>query len=181
MWTSLLSRLGFSLTIALSLGVSLLPSSVRAAEPRFEATYFFQGEDELKEKQINFADMARYSRQIQSQIWKALKPVTMQVSNGYLVVAVRDDQAVAVWLDMEPVLTEDSQERINAAVKKVAPFAVAQGTVVFGLQMSINTAKHTQKPRPAPVAWQSAKRKKIQDSDVEALVTALWPADAGKK
>jgi hypothetical protein len=168
-------------TIGFALGMSLHASPVLAAEPRFDATYFFQGEDELKEKQINFADMARYSRQLQLQIWKALKPANMPPGNGYLVIAVRADQAVAVWLDMAPALSEEYQEKISAAVKKVSPFAVAQGTVVFGIQMSINTAKHTQKSKPAPAAWQNAKRQGLRDSEIETLVGAIWPDDAAKK
>jgi len=175
MLLTLLSIIGFAL------GLGLPVSPVLAAEPRFDATYFFQSEDELKEKQINFADMARYSRQLQLQIWKALKSANMSPSNGYLVVAVRADQAVAVWLDMEPALSEEYQEKISAAVKKVAPFAVAQGTVVFGLQMSINTAKHTQKSKPAPAAWQNAKRQGLRDNEIETLVEAIWPDAATKK
>ena len=48
MLLTLLSIIGFAL------GLGLPVSPVLAAEPRFDATYFFQSEDELKEKQINF-------------------------------------------------------------------------------------------------------------------------------
>jgi hypothetical protein len=174
-FTAMLSLIG----LFLCMGLYIPP--VSAAEPRFDATYFFQGEDELKEKQINFSDMARFSRQVQSQIWKALKSVDMAPGNGYLVIAVRADRAVAVWLDMVPALSEYNQEKINAAVKKVSPFAVAQGSVVFGLQMSINTAKQTQKSKPAPAAWQDAKRQGLRDSEIESLVAAVWPDDAARK
>lgn len=178
------------ITVIVAACVSLASSAMlnwqsvaaNAAEPRFEATYFYQTEDELKEKQVDFADMARYSRQIQSQIWKSLKSEDMAVSNGYLVVAVRADQAVAAWFDMTPALSEQQQEKISASLNKVRPFAVAQGSVVFGLQMSINTPKHTSKLRPAPAAWQEAKRKGLSENEIETLVAALWPAPSnGRK
>jgi hypothetical protein len=158
----------FAALLTLSLGLL-------AAEPRFDATYFFQSEATLKEKQIDFKDLARYSRQIQSQVWKALKKVSLAPSRGYLVIAVKADQQVGVWLDMEPALHEYYENEVLEASKKVLPFYVAEGAVVFGIQMSIDSPVHTRKTKPEPKAWAEAKKKLENPNDIEALVQAAWP------
>lgn len=146
-----------------------------AAEPRFDATYFFQPEASLKEKQVDFKDLARYSRQIQTQVWKALKKVSLMPSRGYLVIAVKSDQQVGVWLDMEPALHEYYENEVVEACKKVLPFQVTEGVVVFGIQMSIDSPVHTRKPKPEPKTWVEAKKKLDNPNDIEALVEAAWP------
>ena len=101
----------------------------QAAEPRFDEVYFFQSEKALLEKQVNFEDVARFSRKMQSNVWNALKKAKMPVSSGYLVVAVRADGAVAAWLDMEPALHEYYDNEVVQAAMKTPPFAVAEGSV----------------------------------------------------
>jgi hypothetical protein len=160
----------------------MLASLVQAAETRFDAVYFFQSEKTLLDKQVNFEDVARFSRKMQSNVWNVLKKASMPNSKGFLVVAVRADGAIAAWLDMEPVLHEYYDNQVVEAVKKVPPFAVAQGTVVFGIKMLVDTpkfmtdrAKHTTRSKPAPQEWKSARAKLANPDDIEELMSAIWP------
>ena len=147
----------------------------QAAEPRFDEVYFFQSEKALLEKQVNFEDVARFSRKMQSNVWNALKKAKMPVSSGYLVVAVRADGAVAAWLDMEPALHEYYDNEVVQAAMKTAPFAIAEGSVVFGIKMAIDTPKHTRKTKPEPKEWKDARKKLANPNDIEELVLAVWP------
>ena len=87
-----------------------------AAEPRFGAFYFYQNEATLAEKHASLEDMARFSRNVQSAIWKVLKPARIKSSTGYLIVAVRSDQSIAVWLDMDPAATHLRSSSFCSAV-----------------------------------------------------------------
>ena len=160
----------------------MFASLAQAAEPRFDTVYFFQSEKKLTEKQVNFEDVARFSRKMQSNVWNALKKATMPNSSGFLVVAVRADGAIAAWLDMEPALHEYYDDQVIEAVKKVPPFSVAQGTVVFGIKMLIDTpkfmtdrAKHTTRSKPAPKEWKNAQAKLPNPDDMDELMQAVWP------
>ncbi|MDE2427440.1 MAG: hypothetical protein KGM99_01855 [Burkholderiales bacterium] len=147
----------------------------QAAETRFDAFYFFQSEKVMQQKQVNFEELARYSRKIQSAVWKALKKAQMPASAGYLVVAVRSDGEVATWLDMTPAVHEYYDNQIYDAVRKVAPVHVESGILVFAVKMAIDTAVHTRKSFPTPPGWDDA-RKKLNDPDnIEELVLSLWP------
>lgn len=158
-----------------------LASLVNAAEPRFDSVYFFQSEKTLTDKQVNFEDLARFSRKMQSNVWNALKKASMPNSNGFLVVAVRADGEISAWLDMEPALHEYYDNQVIEAVKKVPPFAVAQGTVVFGIKMLIDTpkfmtarAKHTTRSKPSVKEWAAAQAKLSDPDDIDGLMLAVW-------
>ncbi|MDO9191975.1 MAG: hypothetical protein Q7U12_03665 [Undibacterium sp.] len=160
----------------------MLASLAQAAEPRFDAVYFFQSEQTLQDKQVNIEDLARFSRKMQSNVWNALKKASMPNSSGFLVVAVRSDGEIAAWLDMEPALHEYYDNQVIEAVKKVPPFAVAQGTVVFGIKMLIDTpkwltdrAKHTARSKPAPKEWKKAQETLANPGDMDELMLAVWP------
>lgn len=160
----------------------LFTSLVHAAEPRFDSVYFFQSEKSLVEKQVNFEDLARFSRKMQSNVWNALKQASIPNSNGFLVVAVRADGAINAWLDMDPALHEYYDNQVVEAVKKVPPFTVAQGTVVFGIKMLIDTpkfmtdrAKHTTRSKPSVKEWKAAISKMGNPDDVDELMLAVWP------
>ncbi len=160
----------------------MFTSLLHAAEPRFDAVYFFQSETALQEKQVNFEDVARFSRKMQSNVWNALKKASMPNSNGFLVVAVRADGEISAWLDMEPALHEYYADQVVEAVKKVAPFAVAQGVVVFGIKMLIDTpkfmtdrTKHTARSKPSVKEWKAAQAKLADPDDIDELMLAVWP------
>jgi hypothetical protein len=83
---------------------------------------------------------------------------------------------------MEPVLHEYYENQVVDAVKNVPPFAVAQGTVVFGIKMLIDTpkimtdrAKHTTRSKPAPKEWKNAQAKLADPDDIDELMLAVWP------
>ncbi|MES2049566.1 MAG: hypothetical protein V4447_14285 [Pseudomonadota bacterium] len=160
----------------------MFASLVHAAEPRFDTVYFYQSEKALQEKQVNFEDLARFSRKMQSNVWNALKKASMPNSSGFLVVAVRADGEISAWLDMEPALHEYYADQVVEAVKKVAPFAVAQGTVVFGIKMLIDTpkfmtdrTKHTARSKPSVKEWKAAQAKLADPDDIDELMLAVWP------
>ncbi len=153
----------------------LFCTQIEAGVTRFDSAYFFQSEEALKEKQVDFKDLARYSRQVQSAAWKVLKEAKLAPNKGYIVLAVRSDQEIAVWFDMDVTLHEYYVYEINEAVKKIRPFHIDKGIVVFALKMSIETAQHTQKPFPAPVEWKAAKLKLADPEDIEQLVLSIWP------
>lgn len=160
----------------------MLASLVQAAEPRFDAVYFFQSEQTLQDKQVNIEDLARFSRKMQSNVWNALKKASMPNSSGFLVVAVRSDGQIAAWLDMQPALHEYYENEVIEAVRKVPPFAVAQGTVVFGIKMLVDTpkwlterAKHTTRSKPAPQEWKKAQATLANPADIDELMLAVWP------
>lgn len=154
----------------------------QAVEVRFDAVYFFQSEQQLKEKQVDFEEVARFSRKMQAQVWKSLKKVNMPDSNGYLVVAVRADGQVAAWLDMQPALHEYYENEVVQAVRKIPAFSVADGSVVFGIKMTVDTPKimserfkHSTRVRPEPAEWKEARKKLSNPEDIEELVMAVWP------
>lgn len=147
----------------------------QAAQPRFDEVVFFQSEQTMLQKEVKFEEVARFSRKLQSNIWNALKKAKLPVANGYVVIAVRADGQVAAWLDMEPVLHEFYENEVIQAAMKTPPFFVAEGSVVFGIKMAIDTPKHTSKAKPDPKEWQAARKKLAYPDDIEALVHAVWP------
>jgi hypothetical protein len=152
----------------------LIIAPCHASESRFGAFYFYQNDAVLTSKHVDLPDMARFSRNVQSAIWKILKPVRIKSSIGYLVIAVREDGDTAVWLDMEPAIHPYYAAAITQAIGKLRPFAVSDGAVVFGLQMSIDTPKFTLKSAPNPIEWRDA-IKKWGDDDIDRLMWAVWP------
>jgi hypothetical protein len=62
----------------------MLASLVQAAETRFDSVYFFQSEKTLIDKQVNFEEVARFSRKMQSNVWNVLKKASMLNSSGFL-------------------------------------------------------------------------------------------------
>ena len=160
----------------------MFASLVNAAEPRFDSIYFYQAEKTLVEKQVNFEDLARFSRKMQSNVWNALKKANIPNSNGFLVIAVRADGEIHAWLDMQPALHEYYENQVIEAVKKVPPFVVANGTVVFGIKMLIDTpkfmtdrTKHTLRSKPDVKEWKAANSKMANPNDIDELMLAVWP------
>jgi hypothetical protein len=168
-----LSRLPWFAVLA-ALMLSLLACEPNIV-PRFDSVYFFQNEEVLKTKKVNFEEMSVYTRGLQTVVAKVLKKAQIKPGNGYIVVAVRSDQEVAVWLDMEPVLHEYYDYEIVEAIKKLQPFAVENGIVVFAIKMAIETPKHTEKAVPEPQAWKEAKQKLADPNDIEQFVLSIWP------
>ncbi|MFZ6871553.1 hypothetical protein ACO0LF_05720 [Undibacterium sp. Di27W] len=147
----------------------------QAAEARFDSIYFFQSQAELEKKGINVDSFGRYTRALQTQIYKALKKAKMPESAGYLVVAIRSDGEVTCWLDMTPAVHEYYDNQIYEIVKKVQPVSVESGILVFGMKMAIDTAVHTKKAVPAPADWAEAKKKMNDPNNIEELVLSRWP------
>ena len=162
------------------IGVSLLVACDKLPSPvqvRFDAVYFFQSEDVLKQKKVDLEQLAIFSRNLQSVVAASFKKGQVSPSKGYLVVAVRSDGEVAVWPDMEPDLHEYYDYEVREAVKKLKPFAVDQGIVVFGIKMAVESPVHTMKEIPEPKEFIEA-RKKLEDPDnIEQLVLSIWPQD----
>lgn len=148
-----------------------------AADIRFDSHYFYQAENVLTAKGIKFDELARYSRNVQSKIWKALNKVKLPVSRGYLIIAFRADGAVATWLEMQPEVHEYYANEIDQAVKKVTPPPITDGTVVFAMKMSIDTPQHVPDHKPEAKDWAQARKHVPNPDDIEALVRAAWPEE----
>ncbi len=149
--------------------------SSMAAETRFDAHYFYQTEQELQEKGVKAEDLARFSRQFQTQIYKMLKKAKLSPASGYVVIAVREDGQAAAWLDMQPALHEYYVQQIDELVQKVSPFAVKKGIVVFAIKMAIDTPIHTKKVQPEPEELADARKKADSRAGIEELVYSIWP------
>ncbi|MBR7800423.1 hypothetical protein [Undibacterium fentianense] len=144
---------------------------------RFDSVYFFQSEEDLQKKKVDPEEMSRYTRNLQSQVAKVMKSAQAVPGNGYIVVAVRSDEEVAAWLDMEPALHEYYDYEIVEAIKKLRPFKVETGIVVFAIKMAVDTPKHTEKPLPEPTALKEAQQKVGDPKDIEQVVLAAWPEE----
>lgn len=158
-----------------TLAACRMPS--RSIQPRFDSVYFFQTEDELKQKKVDFEQISIFSRNLQSAVAKAFNGAQVANSNGYIVVAVRSDGKIASWLDMEPALHEYYDYEISEAIKKLEPFQVNEGIVVFAIKMAVETPVHTSKEVPDPKDWKEARAKLEDPNNIEQLVLSLWPAD----
>jgi hypothetical protein len=156
---------------------SVSAQSANAAVVRFDDHYFFQSEEVMLNKGIQFKELARYSTKLQSQIWKALVKAQLPVTRGYIVIAIRSDGAVASWLDMQPAMHEYYAYAVTEAVKKVPAPSVSKGALVFAIKMSINTAVHTKQAVPAPEEWKDARKKLGDTQDIEAIVFTAWPEE----
>ena len=148
---------------------------VSAAETRFDSIYFFQSEETMQAKGITIENLGRYSRKLQSAVYRSLKSVKMPPSSGYLVVAIRADGAVTSWLDMKPAIHEFYDNQIYDIVQKLPVMDIQSGVFVFAIKMSIETPVFTKKPVPEPVDWIDAKKKIGNSNDIEQLVLSIWP------
>ena len=165
------------LSALLCCSVLMLAGCQKNVQVRFDSVYFFQSEDDLQKKKINLEQLSQYTRTLQTQVAKAMQKGQTTPGNGYVVVAVRSDQEVAVWLDMEPALHEYYDYEIVEAIRKMRPFDVDSGIVVFGIKMAIDTPKHTDKAIPEPKDWIDAKKKVGDPNDVEQIAMSIWPEE----
>jgi hypothetical protein len=165
------------LSILLSCCMLILAGCQKNVQVRFDSVYFFQTEEDLQKKKINLEQLSQYTRTLQTQVAKVMQKGQTTPGNGYIVVAVRSDQEVAVWLDMEPVLHEYYDYEIVEAIRKMRPFDVDSGIVVFGIKMAIDTPKHTDKAIPEPKDWIGAKKKVGDPNDVEQIAMSIWPEE----
>ena len=160
------------LLAALLLTASLL---AQAAETRFDSIYFFQPDNVLQQKGIDVETLGRYSRAVQTRVYKALKSVKLPASSGFLVIAVRSDGAVASWLDMQPAVHQYYDNQIYDVIQKIQPLEVRSGIFVFAIKMAIDTPVFTKKPVPAPPDWTDARKKANDPNNIEELVLSVWP------
>lgn len=158
-----------------ALAACRMPS--RSIQPRFDSVYFFQTEDELKQKKVDFEQISIFSRNLQTAVAKTFNGAQIVSSNGYIVVAVRSDGKIASWRDMEPALHEYYDYEINEAIKKLQPFEVSEGIVVFAIKMAVETPMHTKKEVPEPKDWIAARAKMEDPNNIEQLVLSQWPED----
>ncbi|MBC3862119.1 hypothetical protein H8K32_08430 [Undibacterium jejuense] len=148
---------------------------VSAAETRFDSLYFFQSEETMQAKGITIENLGRYSRKLQSAIYRSLKAAKLPPSSGYLIVAIRSDGAVTSWLDMKPAVHEFYDNQIYDVVQKLPVMDVKTGIFVFAIKMSLETPVFTKKPVPEPADWVDAKKKLNNPNDIEQLVFSVWP------
>jgi hypothetical protein len=152
-----------------------LSTLASAADVRFDAFYFFQSESVLQQKGINVDSLGRYTRALQSQIYKAFKKTKVAPSTGYVVIAIRSDGATYSWLDMTPTVHEYFDNQIYDIVQKLPPPDVKSGIFVFAMKMAIDTPVFTRKAVPEPADWPAARKRISNPDNIEELVMSLWP------
>ncbi|MFZ6819056.1 hypothetical protein [Undibacterium sp. Ji22W] len=155
----------------------MLSACEKELQVRFDNLHFFQNEEQLQAMKIDQDQLAQYTRNLQARVGKIMKKAQAAPGNGYIVVAIRSDEEVAVWLDMEPVLHEYYEYEIIESIKKMRPLAVDHGILVFAIKMAVDTAVHTSKVIPEPKAWIEAKKKVGDPDDVEQVVLSVWPEE----
>ena len=148
---------------------------VQAAEVRFDNYYFYQSEAVMTKKGITVDNLGRYSRGVQSAVYKALKSAKLSPSAGYLVIAVRSDGDVATWLDMKPAVHEYYDNQIYETVRRLQPPLIKEGIFVFAIKMAIDTPVHTKKAVPNPPGFDEARKKLADPNSIEHLVLSMWP------
>jgi hypothetical protein len=149
----------------------------KEVQVRFDSLYFFQNEEQLQAMKIDTEQLAQYSRNLQARVGKIMKTAQVSPGSGYIVVAMRSDEEVAVWLDMQPALHEYYDYEIVEAIKKMRPVAVDHGILVFGIKMAIDTPVHTSKAVPEPKEWIEAKKKVGDPDEIEQVVLSAWPEE----
>lgn len=177
-WASIPGRKAGALLAALFLCVS---TACIASEAKFRSVVLLQTDSELNAKRVDINQLAVYIRAVQAEILTGVGAEALPRSSGFVVFAVREGGESRVWLDMEPAWPEGKAATISNAVRKVPPFAVGHGDVVFAIRLSIDGAGDMPKNTPMPSAWRNAIRDVKQPLHVEQIVGLAWPRHTPSK
>lgn len=147
----------------------------KATELKMGGVVLMQPEYVLQERGIAASDLADYIRSAQAASENALRAVKLPPSSGFLVLAVREGNKSNAWTDFHPVLPVMAEDRLIQAIRKIPPFKVANGTVIFAVQLMVNGAAAPVEPLPRPAAWLKAMENSNASMEVEELVRVVWP------
>lgn len=164
--------------IALFIAAFLLTGSCTAAELRTGNITLLQPDEDLQQKRLDVRSLANFVKGAQAASERLLKPADLPPSTGFLVMAVREGNQTNAWLDVTPALPPALEQQLVQAVRQLPPVPVANGTVIFALQLMINDAAPTTRQVPQPPAWMPVIRSLREPLDMESLVLRVWPYPA---
>lgn len=158
----------------------LISASCTAAELRTGNVTLLQPDHDLQQKGLDVRSLANFIKEAESVSERVLQPTTLPPSNGFLVMAVREGNQTNVWLDMTPALPPTLEQQLVEAIRQLPAVPVANGTVIFALQLMINGATPPAKQIPRPPAWQPVINSLKEPLDMERLVLRVWPYPLSK-
>jgi hypothetical protein len=162
-------------TLFLLLALSLLSLACDAAELKTGSVVLLQPEVSMREKQPDVTAMAVYIKTASAAAADAVRNATLQKSSGFLLFAVREGGLSNAWVEMDPALPPGVEANIVTAMRRVPPFHIARGTLVFAVKTMINGAPEPVEHIRLPMAWKAAIAGKNESIETEALVGLVWP------
>lgn len=153
----------------------LVPVAAAAADLRTDATVFLQTQQVMEQKFTEPRLMVDYIHAAEAAARGAFASLSVPATSGFLVFAIREGNRSNAWVDFQPPLSDAIDAQVVAALKRVAPFRVTNGTLVFALKVSIGGAPACTRTTPLPPEWRRAMRGQKQPIEPEALVQLAWP------
>lgn len=136
-----------------------------------------QPEKVILHKTDTIDGMARYIKEVEVDINKKLSGVASSAAWGFLVIAVRDDGKINVWVDTDDTIDPSVSKAMVDVAQGTKSFHVNSGVVVFALGFGIEGAGLPPNMMPFPVEWKKAVNCSNEDCmelDVEAVVLKSW-------
>lgn len=146
-----------------------------ATELKLGGVVLLQPEHVFQERGIAASDLVDYIRSAQAASENVLRSVKLPPSSGFLVLAVREGNKSNAWTDFHPALPVMAEDRLIQAIRKIPPFKVANGTIIFAVQLGVNGAAAPVEPMPRPAAWLKVMENRTAPMEMEELVRVVWP------
>lgn len=157
------------------LALLILSFNCMAADTEWRGIVLLQPEVSIRDKNPDIQGVSDYIKAAQIAVGDRLKPAALPRSSGFVVFAVRKGGLSNAWLDVSPALPVELEQDIIVELRKIKPFRVDSGTLVFATRVSINGGSGPNAPMPFPAAWRKATEGSDEPVEVEALVERLWP------
>ena len=143
---------------------------------RRESIIFLQPNSVLEERCPSVQDLVAYIKTIESMAESVLVQEKAYPSSGFLVIAVRPEKRLNIWLDFSPELPKDMGQKLRKAILALSPCPIKSGIVVFALKSSLWEAPITKENFPQPAEWLSIVESKQDPVDIDTLLDELWTA-----
>ena len=132
--------------------------------------------DFILQRRVEAKVIAPYIASLNTAAEKAFAAEKYQPAGGFLVVAVKPGKQSAAWLDFQPALPGQVNERIVARLRAVPPPQVLEGPVVFAIRVSLDGGSSLQdQTMPHPAAWTEVANRAGHPIEVGELVERAWP------
>jgi len=153
----------------------LVPVAAVASDLRSDATVFLQSQQVMEQKFTDPRLMADYIHAAEAAAKGTFASLSVPATSGFLVFAIREGNRSNAWVDFQPPLPDAIDAQVIAALKRIAPFRVTNGTLVFALKVSVGGAPECTRNTPLPPEWRRAMMGQKQPIEPEALVKLAWP------
>lgn len=153
----------------------LLSMTAPAATLNTGDVVLLQPDAALQQKGLDIDGFAHYVKAAQALAVAAALPVALPPASGFVVMAVRAGNRSNAWVDIQPALPTAVEQQLLQNLRKLPPFHVTNGTVLFAIQVMVNGAAPPAKPYPQPQAWQAVAATRTEPVEVEELVQLVWP------